>query len=146
MRKNIDNHRGLARTVAVGVFIVAAVASAPVFAQEAAGTATIPTVFRDAFQIVIDGKSQTAGTFTMVFTPVSEEGTRFTVNVIQGMGKKRIAQDVTKELTLAAGSRYKVKQSGNKVVIKRANKKQPPFALEITEQKLSGVSLMISKK
>jgi hypothetical protein len=39
-----------------------------------------------------------------------------------------------------------VKQNGNKVVIKRANKKEPAFALEITEQKLSGVSLMIGKK
>ena len=62
------------------------------------------------------------------------------------MGKKRIAQDLAKELTLAAGSRYKVKQNGNKVVIKRVNKQEPAFALEITEQKLSGVSLMIGKK
>jgi hypothetical protein len=39
-----------------------------------------------------------------------------------------------------------VKQNGNKVNIKRVNKKEPAFALEITEQKLSGVSLMISKR
>jgi len=31
---------------------------------------------------------------TMVFTPLKEDGTKFTVNVIQGMGKMRIAQDV----------------------------------------------------
>jgi len=146
MRQVIGKHRGLSTAMVVGAFICIVITTVPAFAQETAETATIPTVYRDSFQIVINGKSQTAGTFTMVFTPVKEEGTKFTVNVIQGMGKKRIAQDVTKELTLAAGSRYKVKQNGNKVVIKRANKKQPAFAVEITEQKLSGVSLMISKK
>lgn len=146
MRQTINRFRGLSTTIAVGAFICAVITSTPVFAQEAADTATIPTVYRDAFQVVISGKSQTAGTFTMVFTPVKEEGIQFTVNVIQGMGKKRIAQDVTKELTLAAGSRYKVKQNGNKVVIRRVNKQEPAFALEITEQKLSGVSLMIGKK
>jgi len=146
MRQIVNRSRGLSTTIVVGAFICVVIASTPVFAQEAAGTATIPTVYRDAFQVVINGKSQTAGTFTMVFTPVKEEGTKFTVNMTQGMGKKRIAQDLAKELTLAAGSRYKVKQNGNKVNIKRVNKKEPAFALEITEQKLSGVSLMISKR
>ena len=146
MRQTIGKHRGLSAAMMVGAFICIGITTMPAFSQDAAGTATIPTVYRDAFEIVISGKSQTTGTFTMVFTPVKEEGTKFTVNVIQGMGKKRIAQDVTKELTLAAGNRYKVKQNGNKVVIKRVNKKQPAFALEITEQKLSGVSLMIGKK
>lgn len=146
MRQTTNRFRKFSTTIAVGAFICVGIASMPVVAQEAADTATIPTVYRDAFQIVVNGKSQTAGTFTMVFTPVKEEGTKFTVNVTQGMGKKRIAQDVAKELTLAAGGRYKVKQNGNKVVVKRANKKEPAFALEITEQKLSGVSLMIGKK
>lgn len=146
MRHTINRFRGLSTAIVVGTLICVIIASAPVFAQESAGTATIPTVYRDAFQVVISGKSQTAGTFTMVFTPVKEEGTKFTVNVIQGMGKKRIAQDLAKELTLAAGARYKVKQNGNKVNIKRVNKKEPALALEITEQKLSGVSLMITKR
>ncbi len=146
MRQTIGKFHRLSKATAVGAFICLIIATVPVFAQEAADTATIPTIFRDGFQIVINGKSQTAGTFTMVFTPVKEDGTKFTVNVIQGMGKKRIAQDLAKELTLAAGNRYKVKQNGNKVAIKRTNKKEPAFALEITEQKLSGVSLMIGKK
>jgi len=146
MRQTISNHRGHMTAVIVGIIFCVIVAAWPAVAQEAADTATIPTVYRDSFQIVVNGKSQTAGTFTIVFTPVKEESTKFTVNVIQGMGKKRIAQDVAKELTLAAGSRYKVKQNGKTVVIKRANKKEPAFALEITEQKLSGVSLMIGKR
>ena len=117
----------------------------PAFAQEEPGTAKIPTVYRDAYTVTIEGKSQTVGTFSMVFKPHGEEGTKFTVNVTEGMSKKRIAQDVTKELTLAAGERYKVKQSGNKVKVKKANKNQPPLAVEIIEQKLSGVSLMVGK-
>jgi hypothetical protein len=146
MRHMTGKLQRLSIATAVGAFFCVIITATPVFAQEGADTATIPTIFRDSFKIVIDGKSQAPGTFTMVFTPVKEDGTKFTVNVIQGMGKKRIAQDVAKELTLAAGSRYKVKQNGNKVVIKRTKKKVPAFALEITEQKLSGVSLMIAKK
>jgi hypothetical protein len=146
MQREIRSHEKILTMMAAAVIIAGGVAALPAFAQEDAATASIPTVFRDSFEIVVNGKSQTAGTFTIVFTPVKEEGTKFTVNVIQGMGKKRIAQDLTKELTLAAGNRYKVKQNGEKVVIKRADKKQPAFALEITEQKLSGVSLMIGKR
>jgi hypothetical protein len=146
MRQTLKNGQRPSRVTAVGVFICVIVTAMAVYSQETADTAAIPTIFRDSFKIVINGKSQTPGTFTMVFTPLKEDGTKFTVNVIQGMGKKRIAQDVAKELTLAAGNRYKVKQNGNKVVIKRTNKEVPAFALEITEQKLSGVSLMIAKK
>ena len=127
MQQKIRNHRHLSTAMAVAVIMSVVVTALPTFAQEAAGTASIPTVYRDSFEIVINGKSQTAGTFTMVFTPVKEEGTKFSVNVIQKMGKKRIAQDVAKELTLAAGSRYKVKQNGNKVVIKRVDKKSLPL-------------------
>ena len=74
-----------------------------------------------------------------------EDGTEFTVNVTKGMKAKRIAQDVAKELTLAAGSRYKVKQNGNKVVAKKTNKKEPALAIEMTNQKITGVSIMIGK-
>jgi len=131
--------------VVLAMMICLAATANPALAQEEPGTAKIPTVYRDAYTITIEGKSQTAGTFSMVFKPHGEEGTKFTVNVTEKMSKKRIAQDVTKELTLAAGERYKVKQNGNKVVVKKANKKQPPLAVEITEQKLSGVSLMVGK-
>jgi hypothetical protein len=61
------------------------------------------------------------------------------------MGAKPIARDLAKELTLAAGGNYKVKHDGNKVVVKRTNKKQPTLALEMTNQKITGVSIMIGK-
>jgi hypothetical protein len=53
---------------------------------------------------------------------------------------------VAKEPTLAAGNNYKVKQNDNKVVVKRANKKMPTLAVEMTHQKITGVSIMIGKK
>ncbi len=109
------------------------------------GEITIPTVFRDAYKITINGKPDANGTFSMVFTPHGEDGTEFTVNVVKGMGAKKIAADVAKELTLAAGTRYKVKQNGNTVVVKKGNKKEKPLAVEMTNQKITGVSIMIGK-
>ena len=145
MNRVVRTSSGISKSIILSVAICIAMTAMPALAQEDPATATIPTVFRDSFKITFDGKSQTAGTFSMTFTPHGEEATKFTVNVIEGMGKKRIAQDTAKELTLAAGERYKVKQNGNKVVVKKANKKQPPLNVSIIEQQLSGVSIMISK-
>lgn len=106
----------------------------------------VPTVYRDACQITFKGKADAAGTFSMIFKPHGGEGTEFTVNVVKGMGAKQIARDVAKEMTLAAGNGYKVKHDGNKVIVKRANKKIPTLAVEMTHQKITGVSIMIEKK
>jgi hypothetical protein len=67
------------------------------------------------------------------------------VNVVKGMGAKQIARDIAKNMTRAAGINYKVKHDGNKVVSKRANKKMPTLAVEMTHQKITGVSMMIGK-
>jgi hypothetical protein len=122
-----------------------AVSALPVYGEEEPGEITIPTVYRDSYKITITGKPDANGTFSIVFTPHGEDGTEFTVNVLKGTAAKKIAADVTKELTLAAGTRYKVKQNGNKVVVKKANKKQPPLAIEMSNQKITGVSIMIGK-
>jgi hypothetical protein len=138
-------HLKLSTAVAFCLFVCLAFSALPAYGEEKPGEITIPTVFRDAYKITINGKPDANGTFSMVFTPHGEDGTEFTVNVVKGMGAKKIAADVAKELTLAAGSRYKVKQNGNKVVAKKANKKEKPLAIEITNQKLTGVSIMIGK-
>jgi hypothetical protein len=117
----------------------------PAYGQDEPGAIKIPTVYRDAYKITINGKPDANGTFSMVFTPHGEDGTEFTVNVVKGMGAKKIAADVAKELTLASGNRYKVKQNGNKVVVKKGNKTSPPLAIEMTNQKITGVSIMIGK-
>ena len=138
-------HLRLSSVVAFGLFVCLAVSALPAYGEEEPGEITIPTVYRDSYKITITGKPDANGTFSMVFTPHGEDGTEFTVNVLKGTAAKKIAADVTKELTLAAGTRYKVKQNGNKVVVKKANKKEPPLAIEMSNQKITGVSIMIGK-
>jgi hypothetical protein len=145
MRRVISTHRKVSLAAAFGLFVCLAVGTLSVYGQDEPGTATIPTVYRDSYKITINGKPDASGTFSMVFKPHGDDGTEFTVNVTKGMKTKRIAQDVAKELTLAAGSRYKIKQNGNKVVVKKANKKNPPLAIEMSNQKITGVSIMIGK-
>jgi hypothetical protein len=138
-------HLKLSTAVAFCLFVCLAFSALPAYGEEKPGEITIPKVFRDSYKITINGKPDANGTFSMVFTPHGEDGTEFTVNVVKGMGAKKIAADVAKELTLAAGSRYKVKQNGNKVVVKKGNKKEKPLAIEMSNQKLTGVSIMIGK-
>jgi len=138
-------HLKLSTAVAFCLFVCLAFSALPAFGEEKPGEITIPTVFRDAYKITINGKPDANGTFSMVFTPHGEDGIEFTVNVVKGMGAKKIAADVAKELTLAAGTRYKVKQNGNKVVVKKGNKKEKPLAIEMSNQKITGVSIMIGK-
>ena len=138
-------HLRLSSVVAFGLFVCLAVSALPAYGEEEPGEITIPTVYRDSYKITITGKPDANGTISMVFTPHGEDGTEFTDNVLKGTAAKKIAADVTKELTLAAGTRYKVKQNGNKVVVKKANKKQPPLAIEMSNQKITGVSIMIGK-
>jgi hypothetical protein len=113
--------------------------------QEGPGAAATPTVYRDGWKVTVDGKPQADGTFTMVFRPHNGEPVEFTVTVAAKMKPKQISQDLWKELSLAAGVNYRVKQKGNNVVtIGKVNRRVPGIALEITEQKLSGTSLTIS--
>jgi hypothetical protein len=135
----------ISTAVAFGLFVCLAFSALPAYGEEQPGEITIPTVYRDAYKISVTGKPDANGTFSMVFTPHGEDGTEFTVNVVKGMGAKKIAADMAKELTLAAGSRYKVKLNGKKVVVKKGNKKEKPLAIEMSNQKLTGVSIMIGK-
>ena len=145
MKRVMGAHGTLKTTAAFGLFACLVMGALPAYGQDEPGTITIPTVFRDSYKITINGKPDANGTFSMVFTPHGEDGIEFTVNVVKGMGAKKIAADVAKELTLAAGTRYKVKQNGNKVVVKKGNKKEKPLAIEMSNQKITGVSIMIGK-
>jgi hypothetical protein len=135
--------RFLVAIVLVAAFCATAV---PVLADEPTTADTIPTIYGGSYSVTVKGKAQANGTFTMKFTPYQEEGVTFTVNVAQRMPAKRIAADIAKELTIATGARFKVKQNGGKVIVKKASKKKSPnFNIEIVSQKLTGVSLMIGK-
>lgn len=143
-----ESHRSncsIANVVGFALALCIAASAIPAWADEEPGTAMIPTVYRDSWKITVNGKPQANGTFTMVFTPLKGEPVKFTINVVAKMKPKQIAQDLWKELSLAAGANYKVKKKGDKVVtIKKGAKNAPGCALEITDQKLSGMSLTIS--
>jgi hypothetical protein len=132
--------------VAVALLAVFCALAAPAMADEPTTADTIPTIYGVSYSVTVKGKAQANGTFTMKFTPYQEEGVTFTVNVAQRMPAKKIAADIAKELTIATGARFKVKQNGGKVIVKKASKKKSPnFNIEIVSQKLTGVSLMIGK-
>jgi len=118
-------------------------ATAPTAAPATA--ATLPTVYMEAMRIQLDGKTQYAGNVTMEFTAQGGASKLVSVNVIPKMSDKEIAQDVYKNLTLAAGPDFKVKHSGARVTIERANKKGPTCSLKITNLTVIGVSFLIDK-
>lgn len=121
-------------------------AAAPVAAPAAAqATATIPVVYVEAMRIQLDGKTQYAGNVQIEFKPQGKDAKLVSVDVIPKMRADDIAQDLHKQLTLVAGSDFKVKQSGDRVTIERANKKGPTFSLRITNQSILGVSFFFDK-
>jgi hypothetical protein len=143
------NHSRSASTWFVPVLTIASLLAAavlaptPAIAQEEDDTG-IPKVFRAKWTVTVKGKAQTDGVFTMEFQTMNEDPKEVTVRVLAKSGPKDIRNDLWKELTLAAGDRYAVKKDGDKrVVIKKANKKMPHSALQITQQNLAGVSIMI---
>ena len=99
-----------------------------------------------AIRIKVDGKTQYTGNVTMEFKAQGHDPKLISVDVIPKMDAGDIATDLYKQLTLAAGSDYKVKRSGDRVTIERANKKvTTPISLKITHQSILGVSFMIDK-
>ena len=118
----------------------------PAFAEEEAETAKIPTVYRDGWKITVSGRPQATGTFTMIFAPYKGDPVKFSINVMAKQQPKKIREDIWKELSIAAGSNYKVKKNGDKIVtIKKANKNAAAISVRLGEQNLTGMSLMISK-
>ncbi len=146
MRDSVVSGKTVVTILGLALVLCTVAPALSVWAEdEEPGTAVIPTVYRDSWKITVNGKPQANGTFSMVFKPLDGEPVKFTINVVAKMKPKQITEDLWKELSLAAGANYKVKKKGDKVVaINKANKKVPGMALEITDQKLSGMSLTIS--
>jgi hypothetical protein len=104
-----------------------------------------PAVYLKAMRIQLDGKAAFAGNVQMEFMPQGQAAKLVSVDVIPKMKADEIARDIYKQLTLAAGSNYKVKQSKDRITIKRANSKVPNFSLTITNQSVLGVSFLIEE-
>jgi hypothetical protein len=99
----------------------------------------------DAMRIQLDGKAQYAGNVEMELTVQGKDAKLVSVNVIPKMKADEIGRDLYKQLTLAAGSNLKVKESGSRITLQKANSKAPNFSLRITNQSILGVSFLIEK-
>ncbi len=139
----------------IGMMVAVVLAvGGPVLAQEAPPAATpaaatapeLPTIYMPAIRIEVDGKTQYTGNVRMEFRAQGHDAKVISVDVIPKMDAGDIAADVYKQLTLATGSDYKVKRSGSRVTIERANKKvTAPISLKLVHQSILGVSFMIDK-
>jgi hypothetical protein len=126
--------------------MLAALATLAVAGWAAAqGTAALPTIYVEAMRIELAGKAGFAGNATLEFKAQGQEPKLVSVDVIPKMKADEIARDIYKQLTLAAGSAFKVKQSGERITIEKANKNSPTFSMRVTNQSVLGVSLLIDR-
>ena len=113
--------------------------------QPAPAAAMAPIIYMEAMRIELDGKTQYAGNVEMEFKAQGKDAKLISVDVIPKMKADEIARDLYKQLTLAAGSDFKIKQSGSRITIERVNKKAPTFTLKFTNQSVLGVSFLFDK-
>jgi len=102
-------------------------------------------VFRSAWDVIIEGKSEINGVLALNFEPQGGEAKLVRVNVVAKTKAKQIAKDLANELAFTMGANYKVKANDNKVTISLKNKKAPVYYLGIEQQALDGVSIRLTK-
>lgn len=103
----------------------------------------VPTVFYEKLEVKVDGKADVNGVVQLKFQAHGGEPKLISVNVVAKMKAKDIAEDLWKELSLAGGNQFKVKQNDKKIKIQKANKKGPAFTLAVEEQSVKGLSISI---
>ncbi len=104
-----------------------------------------PRVYLEKTVVAVDGKAEYDGSVSMEFTPLGGTGKTFEVRVLAKTGRKDVAKDLHKELSLAAGQAYKVKLSGDEVRISKASSKSPNFAVVIRKLNLTGMSVLVKR-
>lgn len=123
----------------------AAAAPAPPPTAATPAPVTVPRIYYEKAVVEVDGKADYNGVIKLEWKPLNGEAKLIEVKVLAKTRESDIARDLHKELTLAAGTGYKVKLSNEKIKISRANKKLPFFSITIINLQLSGVSVRISK-
>jgi hypothetical protein len=131
---------------AVAVLAVFAVAGS-VLAQAPppATGATLPVVYMEAMRIQLDGKARFAGNVKLEFQIRGQNAKLVSVDVIPNTKSDEIARDLYKQLSLMAGGDVKLKQSGDRITLEKANKSAPTFSLRIAYQSVLGVSILIDQ-
>jgi 3-oxoacyl-ACP reductase-like protein len=130
-----------AAPVAAAPVAAAPVAAAPVAAATPAST--MPHAYLEKLAVVVDGKAKANGSVKLEFLPIGGEPKIVEVRILGKTGKKDIARDIAKELTLVAGGAYKVKQSGDEVRISKKDKKAPNVSVNVMALALPGVSVFV---
>lgn len=120
----------------------AAAAAEPAPEPEPA-VAAIPIAYRKKTLVSVDGKAQMKGVLELVVQPQGGEPTKVRVNILAKSKPKAITSDLLKELDFAIDDRYKVNRTGDKKIVVKALKKNPPIAITVTTQSLSGVSVTV---
>ena len=105
--------------------------------------AAIPINYRMKTLIKVAGKAQAKGVIELVVHPEGGEATKVRVNVLAKAKPKAITSDLVKELDFAVDERYKVNRTGDQKIMVKALKKNPPIAITVTTQSLSGVSVTV---
>jgi hypothetical protein len=101
-----------------------------------------PKTYYEAVQLTITGKSKAAGALVVVLQTIGGDPKSASVNVLAKTGENDIARDVAKELTVLAGSTFKVKtKSGNIVVISKAAKNSPNLSIALGMQTIPGIAV-----
>ena len=77
--------------------------------------------------------------------PLGGPAKTVTVNVMAKEKEKSIAEHVYRELTIALGNAYKVKQSGSDVKVKKASSKVNNLSITIRQLQVSGVSVRVER-
>jgi hypothetical protein len=124
-------------------------AQAPASTASTAAPAPIaseaPRVYLEEAKVVVDGKAEYNGSVEFEFTPLNGTPKSFDVTVLAKAGRKDVAKDIHKELTIAAGESYKVKLSGDEVRISKKSSKVPNFAIVIRKLNVAGVSVLVKR-
>jgi len=104
-----------------------------------------PRILYDEVDIVVDGKADYAGTIQLTIEPDGRPAKVASVNILAKEKEKKIAEQIHREVSIALGTDYKVKLSGNEVRVSKANKKAPNVSIIINQLQLPGVSVRIER-
>jgi hypothetical protein len=118
---------------------------APAAAPAAPAAPKIPVVYMEAMRIQLDGKARYTGNVKIEFQIRGQDTKLVSVDVIPNTKSDEIARDLYKQLSLMAGGDVKLKQSGDRITLEKANKSAPTFSLRIAYQSVLGVSILIDQ-
>jgi hypothetical protein len=100
--------------------------------------------YREKTLVKVVGKAQADGVIELVVQPQGGEPVMVRVNVLRKAKAKAITNDLMKELDFAIDDHYQVNRAADQKIIVKTKKKNPPIAITIATQSLSGVSVTVA--